>query len=300
MPENGIDYVPRKELLSYEEMLRLTKLLVHMGVTKVRITGGEPMIRKGIMDFLRQLSVIPGLKEWHLTTNGVETEKYLPELNSLGLKGVNLSLDTLNRDTFQRITRRNHFDKVISCFHSLLEYRIPVKVNMVVMRGINEEEIIPMAELSQKHPISVRFLEEMPFNGFGMGSEQPMRYSEIFEILRKQYPMISKEISEPNSTSENYRLPGAPGSFGIIASYSRTFCGTCNRIRITPEGQLKTCLYDNGVLDLRKILRESCDNETLKSALLQAFRSRKANGIEVENENLKSDRSRESMSSIGG
>lgn len=300
MPESGIEYVPRKELLSYEEMLRLTELLVSMGVTKVRITGGEPMIRRGIMDFLAKLSAIDGLKEWHLTTNGVETEKHIPELRSLGLKGVNLSLDTLNRDTFQRITRRDHFDKVMSCFHALLDNEIPLKLNMVVMRGINEQEIIPMAELSRHYPVSVRFLEEMPFNGFGMGSEQPMRHGEIFEILRRQYPFMTKEFAGLNATSENFRVPGAPGSFGIIASYSRTFCGTCNRIRITPEGQLKTCLYDKGVLDLRSLLREGSDNEALKSALLRAFGSRKANGFEAEQESQKPDRSRESMSSIGG
>lgn len=300
MPESGIDYVPRKELLSYEEMLRLTALLVSMGVTKVRITGGEPMIRRGIMDFLAQLSAIPGLKEWHLTTNGVETEKYIPDLKALGLKGVNLSLDTLNRETFMRITRRDHFERVMACFHSLLKHEIPLKLNMVVMRGINDQEIIPMVELSRKYPISVRFLEEMPFNGFGLGSEHPMRHGEIMDILRNQYPFMVTEAGGPNSTSENYSLPGAPGSFGIIASYTRTFCGTCNRIRITPEGQLKTCLYDKGVLDLRKMIREGCDNETLKAALMEAFGSRKANGFEAESEGRKPDHSRESMSSIGG
>ena len=300
MPENGIEYEAREVLLSYEEMLRLARILAEMGVSKVRITGGEPFVRRNLIEFLKRLKAVPGITNIHLTTNGVLTEQYLPVLKSIGISSINLSLDTLDREKFHKITRRDEFDKVIGSYHAILKHEIPMKINCVILEGKNTEDIIPLVELARNSPVSIRFIEEMPFNGSGKyNPELNWNAKKILNVITSQFPDIIKKIDSPNSTSSNYEIPGFKGDFGIIAAYSRTFCGTCDRIRVTAQGTLKTCLYDGGVLSVRDLLRSTNDDEIVRSKLVYAIGHRAKDGFEAER-SRKSLPANESMSTIGG
>ncbi|MEO8885998.1 MAG: GTP 3',8-cyclase MoaA [Mucilaginibacter sp.] len=301
MPEDGLNWLARTELMTYEEMLRSCAVLVKMGIEKIRITGGEPFVRKDIMQLLTSLSNLDGLKELTLTTNGVLTVPYIGELKKLGVKSVNLSLDTLDANRFFAITRRDEFANVMDTLDGLLKHDIEVKINTVVMDGKNIDDIIPLVELTKNTPVSVRFIEEMPFNGDGHNySGLQWDYVHILEKIRSRFPDIEKLIDSPNSTSYNYHIPGHRGSIGIIAAYSRTFCGTCNRIRITPQGQLKNCLYDDGVLNIRDIIRSGANDDQLQDQLLNAFSHRVKDGWEAEHNRFLKTGVHESMATIGG
>lgn len=300
MPEEGIKYVPKPHLLTWEEMQRVIRLLASMGVDKVRITGGEPFVRRGIMEFLEEIRKIEGLRQINITTNGVLTAPLVPEFKRLGIKSVNLSLDSLNRQHFFEITRRDEFQNVWQTFEALQEYHISTKLNTVVMSGKNTDDIIPMAELTRVHNVSVRFIEEMPFNGDGAHEYQEFwNYRKILEELKKHYPGIYKLSDPPASTSYNYQIPNHKGTIGIIAAFSRTFCGTCNRLRITPQGQFKTCLYDDGVFNIKDLLRSGLSDEVLKRRIFEALQNRAKDGFEAESRRKVSLIS-ESMSTIGG
>ena len=301
MPEEGIQYLPKPHLLSYEEMIRLVSILAEMGISKVRITGGEPFIRRDIMPFLWKLSEIEGIEKINITTNGVLTAPLVPELKKLGVSSVNLSLDSLDRQRFFEITRRDEFPKVWHTLESLLEHDIPVKINTVVMSGKNDEDILSMVELAREHNVSVRFIEEMPFNGAGLRPDQIQEfwsYRRIIDLIRSVYPELYKLSDEPNSTSYNYQIPNFKGSIGVIAAFSRTFCGTCNRIRVTPTGVFKTCLYDDGVFNVRDFMRQKLSDEEIKLLIYNALQNRAKDGFEAE-KNRKSLVT-ESMTTIGG
>jgi len=301
MPEEGIDYVPKQDLLSYEEMLRVTGLLVRMGIEKVRITGGEPFVRRDIMDFLRAMAKMEGLREIHITTNGTTTAPLVPELKTLGVRSINLSLDSLDRDRFFQITRRDALPQVMETLKALLHHGIKTKINAVVMAEKNTGDILPMVEMAKDQPVSVRFIEEMPFNGSGKTAERlQWDHRRILEHIRSFYPDLEKIPDPPFSTSYNYRIPGFQGSIGIIAAYSRTFCGTCNRIRITPQGMLKTCLYDDGVFNIRDLVRAGATDAQLEETFLQALGNRAKDGWEAEKNRKFGLPVQESMSTIGG
>ncbi|MEO6221322.1 MAG: GTP 3',8-cyclase MoaA [Ginsengibacter sp.] len=301
MPEQGLDWLGRKELMTYEEMLNICSLLVSIGVEKIRITGGEPFIRKDIMQFLTSLSKLQGLQLITITTNGVLTAPHVPELKKIGIKSVNLSIDTLDRNRFFSITRRDELPEVLKTLDTLLYHNIETKLNAVVMDGKNTEDIISLVDLTKHLPVSVRFIEEMPFNG--EEDHHPSLLWDHIRILNKikeEYPGITKVPDPPFSTSYNYHIPGHQGSIGIIAAYTRSFCGTCNRIRITPLGELKTCLYDDGVLNIKDLIREGLDDKRLKTALLKAFDQRAKDGWEAEKLRKEKNPVHESMATIGG
>lgn len=300
MPEEGIKYMPRKELLSYEEMERVVRLMADLGISKVRITGGEPFLRKGMMGFLNTLNNIPGIEALNITTNGTLTKDLITDFKNVGIKTVNLSLDSLDSKRFYDITRRDNFETVMETFHQLLDYDIPTKINAVVMDGRNIEDIIPMVELTEKYPVSIRFIEEMPFNGSGKTAELKWNFKKILNHIKAVFPEIQKIPDEKHSTSFNYKIPGFKGTVGIIAAYSRLFCGSCNRIRLTPQGMLKTCLYDDGVFNLKHLIRAGGNDDHLKTALLEALGNRAKDGFEAEqNRNFNFPVS-ESMATIGG
>lgn len=301
MPEEGIKYVARQELLTYEEMEKMMNVLVRMGVSKLRITGGEPFIRRDMMPFLWKLSKMDGLQKINITTNGTVTAPLVPDLKKMGIHSINLSLDALDAGRFFEITRRNVYKKVMETFDALLSHGISTKINAVVMEGKNIEDIIPMAELTKDQPVSVRFIEEMPFNGEGNHYEKLVwNHRKILAHLKERFPDIDKMPDPPHSTSANYQVPGHKGSIGIIAAYSRTFCGSCNRIRITPQGMLKTCLYDGGVFNIRDIMRAGATEEQLKTTFLDALGNRAKDGFEAEKRRSLDLPISESMATIGG
>jgi cyclic pyranopterin phosphate synthase len=295
MPEHGINWLSRAELMSYEEMMRICTLLVTNGISKIRITGGEPFVRKDIMSLIAGLSALQQLQELTITTNGVLTAPYIPELKKYGIRSVNLSIDTLDRNRFFAITRRDELPAVMHTMDELLRHGIEVKINAVVMEGRNTQDILPLVQLTKDLPISVRFIEEMPFNGTGEIHPSGWDHHRILQTIKNTYPTLQKLPDPPYSTSYNYQIPGHKGSIGIIAAYTRSFCGTCNRIRITPQGMLKTCLYDNGVLNIRDLLRGSIDDSELMAVLLTAFNNRARDGREAEKYAV-----HESMATIGG
>jgi cyclic pyranopterin phosphate synthase len=299
MPHDGLDWLPKKELMSYEEMLRICSLLAKLGIDKVRITGGEPFVRKDLIVFLESLMQTKGIKEVSITTNGVLTAPYIPQLKKLGIRNINLSLDTLDRDRFFSITRRDELPSVLDTFNKLLENNMNVKLNAVVMDGKNTEDIIPLVRLTKDLAISVRFIEEMPFNGEGhQYSGIQWNYLRILEEIKNHFPGIEKRKDPPSSTSFNYSIPDHKGSVGMIAAYTRSFCGACNRIRITPQGNLKTCLYDNGVLNIKELMRDGFTDEEIKQSLEKVLHKRAANGWEAE-KNF-SENIHPSMAAIGG
>jgi molybdenum cofactor biosynthesis protein A len=298
MPHDGLDWLPKKELMSYEEMLRICSLLAKMGIEKVRITGGEPFVRKDLIIFLESLVQIEGISEVTMTTNGVLTADYIPYLKNLGITAINLSLDTLDRNRFFSITRRDELPAVMNTFDKLLSYGMNVKLNTVVMEGKNTEDIVPLVQLTKDLPINVRFIEEMPFNGDGhQHSGITWNYFKILEEIKKYFPKTYKKVDPSFSTSINYEVAEHKGSFGIIPAYTRSFCGTCNRIRITPQGVLKTCLYDNGVLNIKDLMRDGLTDEVIQSFLQNAFGKRALNGWEAEK---KANNLHPSMAAIGG
>lgn len=296
MPECGIDFVKQNMLLSYEEMLRLTKVGISMGINKIRITGGEPFVRKNLMPFLGNLSDIQGLNSINITTNGTLTRPHIPELKRLGV-AVNLSWDTLDRETFHRITRRDELSLVNECFEDLMTHQVPTKINMVVMDGENDDDIVSMAELAKHNKVEVRFLEEMPFNGSGVAVTSKWNHKRILEHLTDHFGSLQKTQSEAGQTADVYTLPGWKGSLGIIASHTRTFCGTCNRLRITPQGQIRTCLYSAKNHNLRDVMRAGASDSEIVDFISSAVVSKAKNGHDAEQE---SSSVTDSMATIGG
>ncbi|MBI1307558.1 MAG: GTP 3',8-cyclase MoaA [Bacteroidetes bacterium] len=298
MPAYGISFVERKELLTYEEMLKLLNILADLGIEKIRITGGEPFVRKGVMDFIENIHSLNRFSEINLTTNATLTEPFADRFASAGIRNVNISLDTLDRKRFLQISRRDELENVLTCMHTFKSLGIKMKVNMVVMAGVNEEDIIPMAQLARDGFADVRFLEEMPFNGIGEEKQHFLNYRKIENILQEEFGNLEPVISKPGDTSKRFRVNGFKGKLGIIASYSRTFCGSCNRLRITPTGDLRTCLYADSSLNLRDLLRSGASDFEIADAIRFAVSKKPVDGFEAEK--LRSHQVEESMATIGG
>ena len=297
MPAEGLSWLQRDELLSYEEIERLLTVSSSLGVRKLRFTGGEPFVRK---DFDGLPETVARKKQFDaisLTTNGVLTAPYIPMLKAIGLHSVNLSLDTTDRERFKTITRRDEFDAVMNTLHGLISAGIPTKINAVIMEGINEDALIPLALLSKTLPVDVRFIEEMPFNG--QGKRHAHRYTRqgLLDALEQHFGPLSKLQDLPHATSENYHVAGHRGNIGIIAAWSRTFCGSCNRLRLTPSGQLKTCLYGKNDLDIKALLRQGLNDEQLVQAITDCVMHKPRDGREAEALNAPAE---ESMATIGG
>jgi len=299
MPESGIKYVNRKDLLTFEEMHRMTRVFSELGISKLRITGGEPFVRKGIMEFLTEIAKLPKLEEINITTNGTVTQDLIHQLEDIGIKSVNLSLDSLDKKRFFEITRRDMFDDVMRSFDLLEQSKIKLKINMVVMEGRNIEDIYPMIDLTRDKNVSVRFIEEMPFNGTeGQGNATFWPMKKILDHVGERYE-FEKLPDPPSSTSKNYQIPGHKGNFGIIAAYTRTFCGSCNRIRITPQGSMRTCLYATSGVSFRDFMRSGVTDEEIGDFLKKAISNRAKDGFEAEKRRSNNPVS-ESMATIGG
>jgi molybdenum cofactor biosynthesis protein A len=300
MPMQGLDWLPKHDLLSYEEMLKVSSLLVSMGIDKIRITGGEPFIRKDLLKFLRALVKLDGLQQVSITTNGVLTAPFIPELKRLGIQSINLSLDTLDRHRFEMISRRDELHQVMATLEQLLSHGMHVKINAVVMEGKNTDDILPLVELTKHAPISVRFIEEMPFNGAGEIHALSWNHQRILDHIREAHPSLKKVDDPESSTAFIFSIDGYKGSVGVIPAYTRSFCGTCNRIRLTPQGIMKTCLYDGAGLDVKQLLRNGATDNMLAGKLTMAFQQKAKDGWEAEKQRFTQSAGFESMATIGG
>ncbi|MBL4643006.1 MAG: GTP 3',8-cyclase MoaA [Flavobacteriaceae bacterium] len=300
MPAHGIEIVPRDELLSYKEMYRIVRVLTELGVTKIRLTGGEPFVRKGFVDFLEMLSFNDLLEDINITTNGVLIYKHIETLEKLQkVKNINLSIDSLQADKFNEITRRKAFDEVYKTMEALEKSSMNLKLNVVVQSGINTNEIIDFVRLTKDKDIAVRFIEEMPFNGKGQREmQESWNYNKILNEIKSAFD-ITKIQSEKSSTSRNFSIENHKGTVGIIPAFTRTICGDCNRIRITSTGTFKNCLFDDGVFNLRDFIRNGASNDDLKKLFLSLVKDKPENGFIAE-ANRKNGSVSESMSTIGG
>lgn len=301
MPESGLTWIKQSDLMTDEEMLRICAVFTDLGVDKIRITGGEPFVRKNCISLIEKISQLHGLSDISLTTNGLLTEQYIPQLKTFGIKSVNLSLDTLDEDRFFQITRRKSFDKVMKTLEGLLKHQIKVKINTVVMDNQNIEDIIPLAELTKDLPIDVRFIEEMPFNGNNNADIIPKwSYPQIYNHIKSHFSGIEKTEDPKSSTSYHYKIPGFTGNIGIIAAYTRSFCGECNRIRITPSGILRTCLYEGGGINLKDMIRTGTTDNELKKIIISSIHHKPKDGWEAERQSLNTSSIHQSMATIGG
>ncbi len=280
MPSDGIRFADRENLMTIDELTWLSAILVTQGISKIRITGGEPFARKNLMQLLRNLSKIDVLSDISITTNATLIGQYIDELKVLGINKINVSLDAVKPETFAKITRRDLFDTVYQNLLELVEKGFIVKINFVVLEGQNIEDILPMLELTRKSNLCVRFLEEMPFNG-GTRKFNKIHwdYKRILKFITQTHSNFQHIASEDHSTSQNYRIEGFKGSFGIIPSFSRTFCGSCNRLRISATGDIMTCLYSNPVLNLRELLRYHVSELDMVDAIKMAIGTKEKNGF---------------------
>lgn len=277
MPAEGVPLKPHADILTFEEIERIATLFVRAGVTKIRLTGGEPLVRKDVEEVVRRIGRIPGLQTFAMTTNGLLIPKKLPALHAAGLNLLNISLDTLQADRFATITRREGFEVVLRAIDMAIEYGYrPVKVNCVVMRGFNDDELVDFVTLTQTKPIEVRFIEYMPFEGNGWQDDRFMAYTEMIERIVERHPGLARQDDGPNETSKTYRVPGYAGSVGFITSMSEHFCGGCNRLRITADGNLKVCLFGNAEVSLRDVIRAGATDEELGAVIEAAVLRKKA------------------------
>lgn len=280
MPEDGIPLSPRNYLMTYEEVYSIAKTFVDHGVTKIRLTGGEPFIRKDIHVILKKLASL-GI-ELSITTNAVLVDKFIGVLKECEVKGINVSLDTLNRDKFTQITRRNEFERVYKNILLLIKEGFKVKINVVLIKGFNENEIINFIELSKHYPVTVRFIEFMPFNGNKWDLSKLVSYAQILDIVHAHYSKVSiKRIQDaPNDTSKNYKISDYQGSFSVISSVTNPFCDSCNRIRLTANGKLKNCLFSDGEEDVLTPLRQGKDIEPIIQRNIM-YKKKIRNGLET-------------------
>ena len=300
MPAHGIDIVPKQELLTFKEMYRLIRVLTELGVSKVRLTGGEPFVRKDFVGFLEMLSYNDLLDAINITTNGALIAKHIAAIEKLEkVKNINLSIDSLQAVKFNEITRRNSFDTVFKTMGLLEKSSLNLKLNVVVQSGINTDEINDFVRLTKDKNLTVRFIEEMPFNGKGQREmHENWTFNKILNEIENEFK-VTEVQSEKSSTSRNYTIENHRGTFGIIPAFTRTICNDCNRIRITSTGTFKNCLFDDGVFSLREFIRNGASNDDLKKLFLSLVKEKPANGFIAEANRTKGDVS-ESMSTIGG
>lgn len=256
MPAEGVPLVPRAHIMTYDEIYKIAKTFTDNGVTKIRLTGGEPLIRKDIPVILEKLASLP--VEIGITTNGITIDKHIDTLKQYNIKNINVSLDTLDEMKFKEITRRNQFKKVYQNILLLVENGFNVKINAVLIKGFNENEIINFIELTKNLPVSFRFIEFMPFDGNKWDLKKMVSYAEIMQKVNHHYSeeKVERLQDAENDTSKNYRIEGFKGSFAIISSVTNPFCDSCNRLRLTANGQLKNCLFSATESDILTTLRD--------------------------------------------
>ncbi|KAH8314654.1 hypothetical protein KR074_006488 [Drosophila pseudoananassae] len=255
MPAEGVPLQPKANLLTTEEVLRLARIFVEQGVRKIRLTGGEPTVRRDIVEIVAQMKSLPHLEHVGITTNGLVLTRLLLPLQRAGLDSLNISLDTLKKDRFEKITRRKGWERVIAGIDLAVQLGYTPKVNCVLMRDFNEDEICDFVEFTKDRPVDVRFIEYMPFSGNKWHTERLISYKDTVNAIRKRWPEFAALPNGPNDTSKAYAVPGFRGQVGFITSMTEHFCGTCNRLRLTADGNIKVCLFGNKEFSLRDAMR---------------------------------------------
>lgn len=296
MPKEGLQFIPEEKLLTKEEIVRVVSAMAELGVTKVRITGGEPLVRHDIVNIIKGVKSIPGIKEVCITTNGILLGRYVEELVEAGLDRVNISLDTLRPEAYRSITRGGDLDKVLEAIELSIEKGLKVKLNAVIIKDFNEEDIFDLVEMSEKKPISVRFIELMPI---GQGKQNKgLSSEEIKEYIQRRKVLIPCEGSSSQAGPANYfRTESGRGTIGFISPMSHSFCDSCNRIRVTAEGFLKLCLHWKQGTDLRAPLRSGVSDEELKGIIAEGIFN-KPQAHKFKDNSMDSDK--RSMYEIGG
>ncbi len=300
MPEEQ-QFLHRDELMTRQEILTLARIFVEQyGVTKIRITGGEPLVRQDVSDIVADILQLP--VKLGLTTNAMSLHKHLDALIASGLKSINISLDTFDAERFKQISRRDGFDQVMLNIRAALDKGLRVKLNMVVMRGVNEAEILRFVEFTREHEVHVRFIEFMPFAGNGWGRERVFTYAEMLGSIGSVHP-VEKLRDDPHSTAKAYRVLGWRGTFAVISTVTEPFCGDCDRLRLTAEGKMRNCLFSREETDLLGALRRGEDvsglirkNVLAKHAMLGGLPPFKPE----QQEQVLNDLSHRPMVSIGG
>ena len=301
MPEHGIPLSPRAQLMTADEIFALAQQFVKLGVTKIRLTGGEPLVRKDFEEILSRLSGLP--VELTITTNAVLIDRYIAQLKSAGIKTINVSLDTLHPEKFKSITRRDDFAAVKRNIKLLLEEGFKVKINCVLIKGFNDEEIVDFVAYTETMPVIMRFIEFMPFDGNRWNKDKLVAEQEILKSVFDHWTVskVERLTDSLNDTSRNYKVKGYAGSFAMISTVTNPFCDTCNRIRLTANGRIKNCLFSNAEVDLLTPFRAGKDIQPLISQAVKAKFAVRA-GMESDEslsdpENYNNNRS---MIAIGG
>jgi len=270
MPAEGIQLSPRSHIMTYDEVFAIAKTFADNGVTKIRLTGGEPLVRRDVEVILRKLATLP--VELSITSNAVIIDRFIDVLKECNIKNINVSLDSLDKVKFKEITRRNNFEKVYNNILLLISEGFNVKLNAVLINGFNDNEIIDFIQLTKEMPISVRFIEFMPFDGNKWDKAKMVSYAQVMEHVNSNFEedKVIRLKDAPNDTSKNYKIEGYKGSFAIISSVTNPFCDSCNRIRLTANGRLKNCLFSNNESDLLTPVREGKSIESIIKKAIQA------------------------------
>lgn len=301
MPIDGVQITPSSKLMNSNEIYEISKIFVSHGVDKIRLTGGEPSVRKDFPDILKRLSSLP--VKLSLTTNAVSIDRYIPLLKLSKTKSINVSLDTLNADRFKKITFRDYFKRVYNNIYMLINSGYQIKINVVLIKGINDDEILDFIEFTKSNSVIVRFIEFMPFDGNQWNREKTVSYEQIMKDISSVYKphKILRIKDDPNDTTKNYKIVGFKGSFGIISTVTNPFCDRCNRLRLTANGQLKNCLFSKKEQDLLTAFR---NKENLEPIIRKAVLGKKAvrAGMETPEkfEDIRQHKQNRSMIKIGG
>eukprot|EP00297_Palpitomonas_bilix_P009255 CAMPEP_0113878610 /NCGR_PEP_ID=MMETSP0780_2-20120614/6785_1 /TAXON_ID=652834 /ORGANISM="Palpitomonas bilix" /LENGTH=539 /DNA_ID=CAMNT_0000865113 /DNA_START=102 /DNA_END=1719 /DNA_ORIENTATION=- /assembly_acc=CAM_ASM_000599 len=278
MPEQGIDLTQNADLLQTDELLKLAKVFTSLGVDKVRLTGGEPLVRKDFLDVFEGLSSDEKITSLGLTTNGITLSRHLPkmvDMAGLDRLRINISLDTLSDKKYAFISRRNGYDKVMRSIDDCISAGLSsLKVNVVVMRNVNEDEVLDFVEFTKDRDIEVRFIEYMPFDDNKWSAKKMVSYAEMLDMIKRKYP-LQRAVGDVNDTSKVYHVPGHAGRVGFITSMSDHFCGGCNRIRLLADGNLKVCLFGANEISLRDALRWGLPEEDISALVHGALLKKK-------------------------
>lgn len=298
MPEKGIENIPHREILSYDEILRICRCISDIGIRKIKITGGEPLVRKDIINLIRDIKSLDGIDQVTLTTNGVLLYDMLDNLHSAGIDAINISLDTLDKEKFKMITRRDEYESVIKSIHKCMDLGIKVKINCLTIKEHNLDEIIEIASFAKKYDIDVRFIELMPI---GYGSKfTGISNERILNLLEEHYGLFTR-INEKrgNGPAIYYSNSEFKGCIGLISAITNEFCETCNRVRLTSNGFLKLCLHYNKGIDLKVPMRNGISDRQLRDMIYHAIRNKPLGHNFFHEDSLK-DLEIKNMVQIGG